>query len=705
MSTKKLAWEEENSSKTVLHAVQKLKASREMNGHIDSNHADLYSVVRMAQEANRKIRNDVANVNESENRFEDFSSLSAIKKKFAEDVKEIEHALKECTERKSFMRRQISQSHELVLEQDNNTSYDHSSPYSKKSPALSKREKTQSMIHKRDRTKLFRRIKSAPKVLHSINMIMNEDNQTPPRISNPGERVKSKINFLTESQRNLLQNQHDNDTNDPKLKTKTKTFPSRKRRKGKKKTKALQGQDSLSNTVATNMKKREERRRKNKKKREQRAIGNKKRREDLEIKRINHIQENTCELRQSRYKKMALAQKHQSKLTLNLMLLVILGSRLNRIKRQIINRRNRIRRHSVCDLAAGLITRKLRYYCFKCYRKRVRGAIRILGAVFVLKIRIWRDRRRNRAADVLQDFLHGLKGTGAFLGILTRGKRWRSYKQKVIIVQRLWRTKLKMIDAQLMLIDLQWQKEQEKRLINEVDKIYNYDKENAMAENEIIDASNRGRKAMNIRLLPRKKISRKQSIIRGLLDENDFDILKVRCTTTHEIRSEMIRETLKYLKQLYMKEMDVYKRDMCQYTHDMKRRQRAGAFIDKASISKQKRTVESQQTVRSSINNKEATNRRLSFLYSKDPIRKKSICAPIRPIFRPVLGKKSLGLLIELADGFVERMRIAWNPYNLNTNLPEYCGVGKAVALKRYQEISEGATATPQKIDKALELI
>ena len=602
-------------------------------------------------------------------------SLSQIKQKLAADVKDIEQTLKQCSDRrKSLMKTgNASFSHGAI-----NSPTGKMDSENKKSSSVQRRKSLLDM-HSKIKEQMFHRAHSAPSVFTSPPSSELKSQPSPERTSLA--QVSNKIRLL-----NMGSKQFASFTSTPTsalLKGPHSSSPSGQatRNVANRKRKKRIGKTQIFNPPSSSPKKREEHRRVEAKKREQRAIKNKKRRDQLERERIEHIKQNSGDQRQERYREIAMQQKKKERLTQILLVGVAFSTRISKMINEIQYRRDLIKRHTLRNNAAGLITRKLRHYCFRCHRKRVRGAIRILGGVFVMKVRLWRDRRRNRAADVLREFLFALKDTGVFLGILTRGKRWRAYKDKVITVQQLWRTKQMILNAQVSLIDRQWQKEQEKRMNIEVEHIYNTEKEKTITDNKVIDSVNKARRAMKQKALPRKKISRKASIRRNLLNEGDLDILNIGQITPVEFRVGMIRETLQCLKKIFLKDMEKYRHDVESYDEEVKRRQRTGAFVRKSSSNKQVILT----------NSEEECKEPLTFLRSDEPI-STVLTIPIKPRFHPALREQSLNLLMQLADKHIEKMRIAWDPYNMNTEIPDYQHVGKEVALCQYQEIGDYRT-------------
>ena len=111
--------------------------------------------------------------------------------------------------------------------------------------------------------------------------------------------------------------------------------------------------------------------------------------------------------------------------------------------------------------AAGIITRIFRLFVFRHYRLQVRGAIGMLGAFFVLKIKLWRSRRKRRAIDLVKDFLTKVhdenKRTGGLFRLVAKGVELRALKRNVIICQKCWRDKVHFINAQVDIINRQWQ--------------------------------------------------------------------------------------------------------------------------------------------------------------------------------------------------------------------------------------------------------
>jgi hypothetical protein len=172
--------------------------------------------------------------------------------------------------------------------------------------------------------------------------------------------------------------------------------------------------------------------------------------------------------------------------------------------------------------SAEIITRVMRLHAYRAYRGRVRGAITILGAFFILRIKIWRSRRKHRCGGEREEridvtsFSHTLsqvrrprrglseeakngersdrrhlqargQGGAAQAGATSPDRRsplkdsstFRSltptraqYKNNVKLLQAAWRAKQKFIQGQVRAICRQWELWQDRRMEEEVTRVW-----------------------------------------------------------------------------------------------------------------------------------------------------------------------------------------------------------------------------------------
>lgn len=439
--------------------------------------------------------------------------------------------------------------------------------------------------------------------------------------------------------------------------------------------------------------------------REKRHLENKKRREKLEKERCDFLIANSVEKRQARLKEKSTKQKQRIKLAKLLILHgVILGGgrRISLWENALNNRRQLIRRQSLIESASLVISKQIRLYCERKRQKKIDQAIRLIsGVVFTKKIRSWRDRRRNKAADVLHNFLTALNDSGAFLflDLMTKGKRWHLYREKIMQIQKLWRKKFQTIEAQVKLIDKQWQKEQSLSTDQEVERIYASEKIHTNNENELIDATNRMRKAMvsskgkkrssaihnmlgshsTNTMLPKKKISRKSSILKRMIYEDENDILSIGHIVPFEFRYRIIRAVLKYMKQKFMDDMENYRGRLAFYEKEMSRRESANTII---LHRKPSRNIKKNKDTSSQDTKEDESTSDIHINLPPPP-------APVKPMFKPVLRERTIKLLLELGNEYVLKVRKAWDPSNVTKiELPECFDIGRQIAESQHNEIN-----------------
>ena len=286
------------------------------------------------------------------------------------------------------------------------------------------------------------------------------------------------------------------------------------------------------------------------KKRRTRLTETRKRRQKIEKERIEHLRANSGRARQNRLKKRSAEEKTKYQKEKHWIVSVAMGVRLQLIIDTVVKFRAYQQQLVLEDVSAMIITRQMRIYKFRRYRKRVKSAIYVLGSVFVIKVKIWKKTRRRLASDRVRAFLICLENenqrTCGCLALIMKGKKWRAYRQKIITLQRLWRERMRIITAQVLLVDMQWQREQAMRTEALVEHKFISSVEKTEIENDKIDNINRTRKLVKMKPLPRRRCDTREMIRSRLLKGED--LLSVGHIVPAEMRVGIIRDMLRHLR-------------------------------------------------------------------------------------------------------------------------------------------------------------
>ncbi len=137
----------------------------------------------------------------------------------------------------------------------------------------------------------------------------------------------------------------------------------------------------------------------NAKKRDKRMVQTLKRRKKIDSDRVKSRQLNSGAVRQQRLKKVAREKRIRSVMISSWVMAIALGSRIQAAINMVQKFRQYREQVEIEDRAARIITRQMRLLKFQLYRKRVRGAIRVLSSVFLVKVRLWKNSRRRIASD------------------------------------------------------------------------------------------------------------------------------------------------------------------------------------------------------------------------------------------------------------------------------------------------------------------
>ncbi len=151
-----------------------------------------------------------------------------------------------------------------------------------------------------------------------------------------------------------------------------------------------------------------------------------KRREKLEKERLEHLEGNSGLMRQKRLKQRSLEEKLKLKSVNYWLISVVLGARVQSAIDMVVNFRDYKRQLELEDTSARMITRQMRVYRFRRYRKRVQVAMLVITRAFLVKIRLWRKSRRRVAHDRIRAFLLALeeeaRTSGGCLALIVKGK-------------------------------------------------------------------------------------------------------------------------------------------------------------------------------------------------------------------------------------------------------------------------------------------
>ena len=402
-----------------------------------------------------------------------------------------------------------------------------------------------------------------------------------------------------------------------------------------------------------------------------RMVDTKKRRQDIEKERMQHLQLNSGQARQQRLKEKSGEKKRKQDKVKNWMVCVELGMRVQLAINTVSKFRAYQRQLLTEDAAARVITRQLRAFKFTRYRKRIKGALFVLSSIFVMKVKLWKKRKKIRASDTIRAFLVSLddanKESGGCLALIVKGKKWRVYRQKIVVLQKLWRSRMCIIQAQAKLVDTQWRREQDLRTEQYVEALYNSLVEEAIKENEKIDSVNRTRKLIKLRPFPRKQQANRSEIKRNIMKGDD--LLSVYHICPKEIRLSLIKSTLRYLRLNQLTQLEMYEKHLDQYNMEMQNIQQRRAVLVGFSGSK----------VANSWIKVEHNERHLMALGGRTK--------PKKPKCSIILGQMALNKLIDTGESCVKVIRDAWKPSSMK--IPDVNLTGKQVAEVHLNEIEK----------------
>lgn len=411
-------------------------------------------------------------------------------------------------------------------------------------------------------------------------------------------------------------------------------------------------------------------------KRKKRMQQNKRRKEKIDKERIKHLETNSTCKRQQRIRKRAQEENTQQTKVQNWTFIIILGTRIQAAIQMVQQFRNYQKQIIAEDNAARIITRQMKMYHVRSYRKRVRGAIRVLSSIFLIKVRLWKNSRRRVASDRIRAFLIAVErdnlDSGGCLALIVKGKKWRAYRLKIIILQRLWRQRIDILSAQIALIDEQWKKAQTQQTECEVERIHAKLQTKVIADNEHLDTINRTRKLLKLRPLPLKKCDTRDEIREKML--KGFDVLSSGHIVPTEIRHGIIRDLLQHLRRLHLKQRQLYEKACQIYQQETKDRQRRRALLMGFSSNGIANTWiwGKRSSSQSILVDCESEHSSTTSLLATDMAKTMTDhLQPIKPSLHIVLGKNTLTTLLALGQGYVDDLRKLWSPNSMDiTSLP-----------------------------------
>jgi len=304
----------------------------------------------------------------------------------------------------------------------------------------------------------------------------------------------------------------------------------------------------------------------------------KKKRVEMEKKRIDDIYAKDWNLRMERLKAMKKSQQDKEMRVRHMLVAANLANsakyfRLALYKAYAGKDLNKKKQES-CEI----ITRQLRYYSYKCYRGKVRGAIKVLGAFFIIKIRLWKSRRDARCADMVTDFLRKLKKE-VCLKLIVKGSRMKRWNRDIIMIQNGWRQKARNIRAQVDFIEKQLVRHQNGKVDEIVDEMYDDAVELLKPVNEEIERKNETRKLLKKpkRPLPKALPKHKSAMKAELLKEED---LLGEHFVPQEIRRGVIRYYLMQAKRLHSEKLIDWQHHYDRWEELMKIHERRGMMVN-----------------------------------------------------------------------------------------------------------------------------
>jgi len=184
----------------------------------------------------------------------------------------------------------------------------------------------------------------------------------------------------------------------------------------------------------------------------------KRRREEIEAKRIEAIMESSSELRRMRLKNMATKERSKLIKSQALLLVTYLGVRVMKMQTVLVKYRKKKTDAQLKNSSATLITSQIRLFVRRKKRKRIEWAKCVLRKYLMIYHKQRMFQQMVESCTIISDFLESLNRISTFNGcmkLLIRGKEWKAYKKRIVLVQRYWRLHLNLILAQTKAIDRQ----------------------------------------------------------------------------------------------------------------------------------------------------------------------------------------------------------------------------------------------------------
>eukprot|EP01083_Nonionella_stella_P064551 168339_1 len=394
-----------------------------------------------------------------------------------------------------------------------------------------------------------------------------------------------------------------------------------------------------------------------------RMLETRRRKEKLEKERVERLKRNRL-MREKRLKKKS-TEKKMTLATVNSWIIFLhLGSRLQLAVETVMKFRAYQQRLHLENSSAKLITRQMRIYAFRCYRKRIMSAMIVIARAFIVKLRLWRLSRRRVARERIQIFLEALEKesfkSGGCLALIVKGKKWRAYRMKMILLQRLWRQRLNATKAQVLLVDLQWQREQSRRTDGVVECLYKEEERKVAIENERIDNVNRTRKLIKLRAIAKVETPSREKIRKRL--EAGIDLLSVGHITPTEIRYQVIQDFLRHLRRIHRYRMRQCNKEVEHYE----------SHLDEENLHRNEVIRFSGSTHRSMM----------------PTIERGHGPRLISANLKVILKREVLEKIISIGDTYVEQVRKAWLPNEMATKSIELRDIEEA-AILQLQHIQE----------------
>lgn len=386
-------------------------------------------------------------------------------------------------------------------------------------------------------------------------------------------------------------------------------------------------------------------REKAKAKRKSRMDETKKRRENLQKERTQHLISVSGENRQKRLKKRTLKVKRKKEMIRRLTYSLQVAARLELALNAIQEFREYKAKVLLENTAAKIITRAIRTYNFKRYRRRIKGAITTISMVLVMKIKLWKRSRRTAAARKVCSFLlalnHENNRSGGCLELIVKAKKWRLHRQKIILLQRIIRQKIRIINAQVALVDRQWIQEQKDRTQKYIDKEYEESLQCTKTENMKIEAMNRTRRLVKLTSLPKISTPTREDIEKKVMEGSD--ILSINHIVPSEIRRGFIKSFLRHLRQNHQRMLELYKDQVEKYEFEL-------------------REIQAQRAVLVSFSGSKIANKWVQNELSERKLKALGVSSkPIRPVLSVLLGPIALNKLISTGEKYVDKMRASWS--------------------------------------------